>query len=127
MFDFSFGELFVVGVVALLVLGPERLPKAARWVGLWVRKARAQWYSVKAEFERELAADEMRRSVGDPARDLRAQAQDTVRALNQALGGEAGATAVPDSPAPADPAPQADGPGPAPHPAGGDPRRDPPA
>lgn len=80
MFDIGFSELLVIGVVALVVLGPERLPKAARFAGLWVRKARAQWYSVKAEFERELASDEMRRSVGDPARDLR-------RALDDAAGG----------------------------------------
>ena len=70
MFDVGFFELLVIGVVALVVLGPERLPKAARFAGLWVRKARAQWYSVKSEFERELAADEMRRSIGDPARDI---------------------------------------------------------
>ena len=73
MFDIGFSELLVIAVVALLVLGPERLPKAARFAGLWVRKARAQWYSVKSEFERELAADEMRRSIGDPARELRDQ------------------------------------------------------
>ena len=55
MFDFSFGELMVVALVALVVLGPERLPKAARFTGLWVRRARAQWYSVKSELEQELA------------------------------------------------------------------------
>ena len=41
MFDIGFSELLVIAVVALLVLGPERLPKAARFAGLWVRKARA--------------------------------------------------------------------------------------
>ena len=63
MFDIGFGELFLIAVVALLVLGPERLPKAARFTGLWVRKARAQWYSVKSEFERDMAADELQRSL----------------------------------------------------------------
>lgn len=121
MFDFSFGELFVVGVVALLVLGPERLPGAARWLGLWVRKARAQWYSVKAEFERELAADEMRRSVGDPARELRGQAQGTVRELHRAVSADAGPAATPPADAPAGPAPPADAS------ADGGPREDPPA
>ena len=43
MFDVGFSELLIIAVVALLVLGPERLPKAARFVGLWVRRARAQW------------------------------------------------------------------------------------
>ena len=63
MFDFSFGELMVVALVALIVLGPERLPKAARFTGLWVRRARAQWYSVKSELEQELASDELKRSL----------------------------------------------------------------
>ena len=69
MFDIGFSELLIIAVVALIVLGPEKLPKAARFAGLWVRKARGQWYAVKAEFERDLAADELQRSLrgGQPA------------------------------------------------------------
>ena len=63
MFDFSFGEMLIVALVALVVLGPERLPKAARLAGLWVRRARAHWYAVKSELEQELAADELKRSL----------------------------------------------------------------
>jgi sec-independent protein translocase protein TatB len=63
MFDIGFGEIFLIAVVALLVLGPERLPKAARFAGLWVRRARAQWYSVKAELENELADEDLKRSL----------------------------------------------------------------
>lgn len=65
MFDIGFSELFLIAVVALVVLGPERLPKAARFAGLWVRRARAQWYSVKSELEREIASEELQRSVRD--------------------------------------------------------------
>src|SRR5688500_1809233 len=71
MFDIGFSELLVIAVVALLVLGPERLPKAARFAGLWVRKARAQWYSVKSEFERDLSADELRCSRRESRESLR--------------------------------------------------------
>lgn len=81
MFDIGFSELLVIAVVALLVLGPERLPKAARFAGLWVRKARAQWYSVKSEFEREMASDELKRSVGNPLGDLRSAASEAARDL----------------------------------------------
>lgn len=80
MFDFSFGEMLIVGLVALVVLGPERLPKAARFVGLWVRRARAQWYSVKSELERELASEELRRSLAhgeQVMRDTEAQLRAT--------------------------------------------------
>ena len=78
MFDIGFSELLVIAVVALLVLGPERLPKAARFAGLWVRKARAQWYSVKSEFERDLAADELQRSLRETRESLR-QAEEQLR------------------------------------------------
>ena len=70
MFDIGFGEIFLIAVVALLVLGPERLPKAARFAGLWVRRARAQWYSVKAELENELADEELKRSLQQTRADL---------------------------------------------------------
>ena len=88
MFDFSFGEMLVVALVALIVLGPERLPKAARFAGLWVRKARAQWYSVKTELESELASEELKRSLQDgrlamqeTERQLHDLAADTRRAV----------------------------------------------
>lgn len=71
MFDIGFSELLVIGVVALIVLGPERLPKAARFAGLWVRRARAQWASVKGELERELASDELKRSLHDTEAAMR--------------------------------------------------------
>ncbi len=71
MFDIGFSELFVIAIVALLVLGPERLPKAARLAGLWMRRARAQWYSVKSELENELADDELKRSLQQTRDELR--------------------------------------------------------
>lgn len=76
MFDIGFSELLVIAVVALIVLGPERLPKAARFAGLWVRRARAQWYSVKAELERDLAAEELKRSLQDTQATLRSVESD---------------------------------------------------
>jgi sec-independent protein translocase protein TatB len=71
MFDIGFSEIFVIAIVALLVLGPERLPKAARFAGLWVRRARAQWYSVKSELENELADEDLKRSLRQTQQELR--------------------------------------------------------
>lgn len=71
MFDIGFSELFLIAIVALVVLGPERLPKAARFAGLWVRRARNQWASVKSELERELAADEFKRTLHDTESAMR--------------------------------------------------------
>ncbi|HZV22183.1 MAG TPA: Sec-independent protein translocase protein TatB [Luteimonas sp.] len=84
MFDVGFSELLVIAVVALLVLGPERLPKAARFAGLWVRRARAQWNSVKAEFERDLADDELRRTLRETQDSLR-DAQASLREAGSSL------------------------------------------
>ena len=78
MFDIGFTELLVIAVVALVVLGPERLPKAARFAGLWVRRARAQWHSVKDELERELAADELKRNL-QAARQTLQETEQSIR------------------------------------------------
>lgn len=63
MFEVGFWELVMVGVVALLVVGPERLPGLARTAGLWIGKARYFLSSVKAEINREIKADELKRLV----------------------------------------------------------------
>ena len=72
MFDVGFSELLIIAIVALLVLGPERLPKATRFAGLWVRKARAQWYSVKSEFEFEMAQEEMKKHLQEVENTIKA-------------------------------------------------------
>jgi sec-independent protein translocase protein TatB len=74
MFDFSFGEIGLVAVVALLVLGPERLPKVARTAGALLRRARSSWQNVREEIERELEAEDLKRSIQEvrqAATDLR--------------------------------------------------------
>jgi Tat protein translocase TatB subunit len=63
MFDVGFSEIALVAVVALLVLGPERLPKVARTVGALVRRARSSWQGVRSEIERELAAEDLKRTI----------------------------------------------------------------
>ncbi len=60
MFDIGFWELCLVGLVSLLVIGPERLPKAARIAGFWLGKTRNMVASVKTEIKEELQAEEMR-------------------------------------------------------------------
>jgi len=63
MFDVGFSEVLLLGIIALLVLGPERLPKAARIFGGFVRKARRSFEGVKQEIEREIDADELKRTI----------------------------------------------------------------
>ncbi len=61
MFDFSFGELALIGTVALVVLGPERLPKVARTVGEWVGKAQRYVSQVKSDINREIELTELKK------------------------------------------------------------------
>jgi sec-independent protein translocase protein TatB len=68
MFDIGFWELTVIAVVALIVIGPERLPKVARTVGLWVGRMRGMVLSVKADIDRELRAEELKRMMEEQAR-----------------------------------------------------------
>ncbi len=84
MFDIGFSELLLIAVVALVVLGPERLPKAARFAGLWVRRARNQWDSVKQELERELHAEELRRNLQQVQAAMR-QSEAQLRASSEQL------------------------------------------
>jgi len=63
MFDIGFTELCMIGLVALLVIGPEKLPKVARVAGFWVGKAKNTVAKVKAEIKEELDAEELRQAV----------------------------------------------------------------
>lgn len=67
MFDIGFWELAVISVVALLVVGPERLPRLARTAGLWMGRARRFVSTVKADIDRELAADELKKTLAKQA------------------------------------------------------------
>ena len=63
MFEIGFAELFLLGVIALLVVGPDRLPALARTVGVWVGRAQRLVGQVRADIEREVRADELRKAA----------------------------------------------------------------
>lgn len=69
MFDIGFLELVVIGVVALVVVGPERLPRLARTAGLWLGRARRTLATVKAEIDSELKAEELKEILAKQARE----------------------------------------------------------
>lgn len=68
MFDVGFWELSLIALVALLVIGPERLPKVARIAGLWIGRGRRLISSVKADIEREIKAEELKEVLNKQAR-----------------------------------------------------------
>jgi len=65
MFDFSFAELVVIGVVALIVIGPERMPKVARAMGLLFGRAQRYVSEIKADINNQLKLDELRKIEAD--------------------------------------------------------------
>lgn len=73
MFDIGFGELFLCFVIALIVLGPERLPKVARSVGRWTGQARGYLRNLSTELERETHAAELKKKLDEANRAAREQ------------------------------------------------------
>ncbi|WP_111642974.1 Sec-independent protein translocase protein TatB [Marinimicrobium alkaliphilum] len=63
MFDIGFFELMIIAVIGLLVIGPERLPEAARAVGLWVGRVKRSLTETRSEIERQIGADDIRRQL----------------------------------------------------------------
>jgi len=85
MFDIGFLELLICGVIALLVLGPERLPSAARAAGRWIGSARRMMSQFTSELDRELKADDLRKELKKAGDVGLEDVQKTVRdALNEA-------------------------------------------
>ena len=88
MFESSFLEMLVVGVVALLVIGPERLPTVARTIGHWVGKIRRFISTTKADIEHELRTDELREMLAkqeEEMRNLRVMMTEKTDALRKEL------------------------------------------
>ena len=97
MFEVSLVELAVIALVALLVLGPEKLPRAARTAGLYLRKARASWHSIRTDIERELAAEDLKSALKDTRRQLRSSAQEIGDGLQPSPASTKTASATPAS------------------------------
>lgn len=96
MFDVGFFELVLIAVVALVVVGPEKLPKLARTAGLWIGRGRRVLADVKADIEKEIKAEELKRildeqKVKNPLHEIVEETQTTVRDIK-----EKGETALQD-------------------------------
>src|SRR5882757_7796122 len=84
MFDFSIGEIAVIGVVALVVLGPERMPKVARTFGEWIGKAQRYVNEVKNDINREMELAELKK-LQEEARSAAQSLQSSVQGLQADL------------------------------------------
>jgi sec-independent protein translocase protein TatB len=71
MFDVGFAEIFLLALIGLLVLGPERLPAVARTLGGFMRKARASWVSLRNTIEAELAEADIAAPLKETSEELK--------------------------------------------------------
>ncbi len=97
MFDIGFAEIVIISIVALLVLGPERLPSTVRSIALWIGRLKRGFASVKSEIEREIGADDIRRQLhnesvlkdlSDTGRDIQSGLSRTQADINRSLQAE---------------------------------------
>jgi len=125
MFDIGFSEIVVIGVVALIVIGPERLPKVARTLGHMFGRLQRYVNEVKADISREMELDELRKlrtevqsaardiehSVTEAGREMESGVRSVETQLNEAAAGASASTAAPPpQPAPAGGGSKTDGP-----------------
>lgn len=85
MFDIGFAELLLIGIVGLLVIGPERLPGAIRTTMVWVNRFRRSFNEVRAEVERELHNDAVMRELRDNAKQLGQELNDVSAPVREPL------------------------------------------
>jgi len=131
MFDIGFSEIVVIGVVALVVIGPERLPKTARMLGVLFGRLQRYVNEVKSDISREMELDELRKlksEVQGAARDFQqsvtgatSSVESGLRSVERELN-DAGA-AAPAAAAPLAEPPSAPAPAPSAPPSGDPPRQ----
>ncbi len=107
MFDIGFSELVVIGLVALIVIGPEKLPRVARTVGHLIGRLQRYVADVKSDINREVELDELRKmrdSVQQAAASIETSVTSgltkTEEEINSSISGEVPAVAAVASPSP---------------------------
>ena len=85
MFDIGFAELLLIGVVGLLVVGPEQLPGAVRTVLAWVSRFRRSFDQIRTEVRRELHNDEVLQKLKAESQQLEQQVRDTAQSVEQEI------------------------------------------
>ncbi|MDD5388617.1 MAG: Sec-independent protein translocase protein TatB [Gallionellaceae bacterium] len=92
MFDIAFSELLIIGVIALVVIGPERLPKVARTAGQWLGKLNRYVSQVKQDIDRDIKLDELRKmqqEMKDTAQKYEIMAKNGARVAEETVEQEA--------------------------------------
>lgn len=83
MFDIGFSELIVCAIVALIVIGPERMPEAVRTAGLWIGRLKRSLRETRSEIERQMGVDDIRRQLHNE--DIMRSLEDARKDINAAI------------------------------------------
>jgi len=99
VFDIGFAELLLIGVVGLLVVGPEQLPGAVRTVMAWVNRFRRSFDQIRTEVRRELHNDEIMQKLKAESQELERQVRDSAESFDRELQ-SLGSDDIPTRPSP---------------------------
>jgi sec-independent protein translocase protein TatB len=97
MFDIGFSELILVGIVALLVIGPERLPETVRTASMWLNRIRRGFNEIKQEVQQELHNDAVLRELRQTGEQLRKEATAIGRDVHDTAVSAANPTPAPST------------------------------
>lgn len=95
MFDIGFFELMLVGIVALVILGPERLPTAARTAGLWIGRIKRSVANMQRDITAQLEAEELRQKLAEQQKKLDESLKSTTEQLESSFQSEKPKSAQP--------------------------------
>jgi sec-independent protein translocase protein TatB len=85
MFDIGFFELCLIGIIALLVIGPEKLPRVARTIGLWIGKAQGMVKTVKYEIDEQVRVEELKQSIERAKHTLDSSASESIKSVESSV------------------------------------------
>ena len=108
MFDVGFAELFLLALIGLLVLGPERLPRVANNIGTFIRKARLSWISLRNTIQSELAEADLSTPLKQAGDELKQISKDLTDMTAIKPQEKESADKAPDNPEDETPAPEPD-------------------
>lgn len=85
MFDIGFFEICLIGIIALLVIGPEKLPRAARTAGLWIGKARGVVRTVKYDIDEQIRAEELKESLAKVQANIKNDVSESFESVEESF------------------------------------------
>jgi len=85
MFDIGFFEICLIGIIALVAIGPEKLPRVARTIGLWIGRAQGMVKTVKYEIDEQIRIEELKQSAQKQSQSINEEINQTIDSSQQII------------------------------------------